>query len=402
MQVFKPKACYTGFQGIAVLSPRFDKRPVSAFNDASNRHPSQPEGSAPPPPPSGHLKPSVPVRFKGTVIRNRRRRTETPEQHQERLAQEKTLAGENQATLKQAVQILSQSPTGRHLLEQMTKEGYQIIFDDRRTASLGAAGLCDPTDKMIILSSGCDAENVALILGHEAAHALQDAQREMLPTTALKPEEAVKLSFAIEADAYAHQVQIALELAHGDPKDPKNNVVYPGPLRYMRHHFGDLVKAAEAVMACPKALENGAVMAAAFQGFYDNYPLRSYYEDAHLGWVNMFANEVFEQAAEQGKQPFSKTVSSKWIKENLHHNGKPYLKNHCPNLDFNEARYSGLTPDTIQKVYDFYKKWTSQKVLPVLKEFGLHMKDAVNMARGTTPSLNTVVFDKRKKPPYLP
>ena len=286
------------------------------------------------------------------------------------------------------MEILSQSPTGRDVLEQMTKEGYRIVFDDRRTGDRGAGGLCDPADKLIILRGHDNPEYLALLLGHESVHAVQNTRHDLFPSTRHKPEVGIKMSFAIEADAYAQQSQIALELAYGDPDGPEDQLRMQGPLLQMRERFPDIIAAAEKVLISEEAMQNGKTVAAAFEAFYDNFYLRTFYEEAHIEWANTYAPKL------KGTFPwlqrhFSKDTDSQWIKDRIQHRGKSYLNDHLPHMSFDDTRHSGLTEVTGKKVQRFYAEHMKDKP-PVLKVFGVHMRGAAEVVQGLTASIHAI------------
>lgn len=336
-------------------------------------------------------RPPVTVNFKGTEpeFRKDSRLSKARNDFIKKALEDET--ARNEAVFDQALMILSQSPTGRDLLERMTKAGYEIVFDDRRTRSLGAGGLCDPANKKIILGSTDDPEYLALVLGHEAVHAVQYTTNNIFPNSSHTPQTAIKLSFAIEADAYAQQTQIALELKHGDPAGPKSQWVMDGPLEQMRKRFKNIVTAAEKTLTKKENLTNGAAVAAAFEGFYDNIVLRSFYEDAHMNWSENLAPQIMRKPADQ-KQHFFRDITSDDIAANLKHKGVAYLKQHTPHIDFSDARHSGLTEETQKRVHGFYNGFRPDDPLPNMKTFGVHVKDAAKWMFGRDADTNIVIL----------
>ncbi|MDP2204789.1 MAG: hypothetical protein Q8K65_00625 [Alphaproteobacteria bacterium] len=352
------------------------------------------------PTPEGWARKTVAVNFIGTVVHERPDPFATEEQKKKRQAQLDKTADRNERVLNEALFILSQSPTGRDVLEQMTKEGYRVVFDDKRTGERGAGGLCDPSDKMIILRGHDNPAYLALLIGHEAVHAVQNTRHDIFPSTRHKPEAGIKLSFAIEADAYAQQSQIALELAYGDPDGPADQIKFEDPLQQMRQRFPDIMHAAERVLSKADNIRNGASVAAAFEAFYDSFHLRTFYEDAHIEWADTYAPHL------KGRFPFvqrhfTKDVDSQWIKDRIQHRGKAYLNQHAPHLTFDDARHSGLTDVTIKKVEKFYADHLPTAPQPKLKNFGVHMKDAVRWVLGLD-GVTHVVFKKNDDPTKPP
>jgi hypothetical protein len=350
--------------------------------------------------PEGRARKPVAVHFIGTVVHERPDPFANAEQKQQRAEALKKTAQQNERVLREAIFILSQSPTGRDVLEQMTKEGYRIVFDDKRTGDRGAGGLCDPSDKTIILRGHDNAAYLALLIGHEAVHAVQNTRHDIFPSTRHKPEVGIKLSFAIEADAYAQQTQIALELAYGDPDGPADQMKFQEPLQQMRKRFPDIMQAAERMMLKADNMRNGATVAAAFEAFYDNFHLRSFYEDAHIEWANTYAPKSKARFA-WGQKPFTADVGSQWIKDRIQHRGKAYLNQHVPHMTFDDKRHSGLSDVTLQKVEKFYDAHLPQLPKPKLKNFGVHMKDAVRWVLGLDGTTH-VVFKKNDDPTKPP
>jgi hypothetical protein len=344
-------------------------------------------------PGQGWARPPVQVDFIGTINNEKPDPFASEAARKKRQRQLEHEAEQNAQALEKAVFILSQSPTGRDVLEQLTKEGYRIVFDDRRTGDRGAGGLCDPSDKLIILRGHDNPEYLALLLGHESVHAVQNTRHDLFPSTRHRPEVGIKMSFAIEADAYAQQSQIALELAYGDPAGPKDQLRMEGPLMQMRERFPDIIRAAERVLINDKALQNGATVAAAFEAFYDNFYLRTFYEDAHIEWAETYAPKL------KGSFPwlqrhFTKDTDSQWIKDHIQHRGKSYLNEHLPHMSFDDRRHSGVSDVTAKRIKNFYHNHLQKEPEPLLQRFGVHMRDAAELVLGLTTSIHAVLKER--------
>lgn len=294
------------------------------------------------------------------------------------------LARKNADLLDMAVLRLSQSDTGRDLLTQLSAAGYAIVFDDAATAARGASGLCEVQTKRLILKSCDDADALALLLAHEGVHALQ-AERadDLLPSSRHRPETVFRLSFAIEADAYAQQIQTAFELARGNPS-------FARPLLLMRGRFPALVRAADRALqraaasdgdGGAAALADGRVCAAVFNAFYDDAGLRSYYERAHLDWLKAVA--ASEDAQPQGHAAksfngksrlnalFRRDMTGARLRGLLLWRGQAYLERHRPDIDFTQPRHAGLGEQARATVLDFYRQCLPGRKLPEISTFGL-------------------------------
>ena len=55
---------------------------------------------------------------------------------------------------------------------------------------------------------------------------------------------------------------------------------------------GDRADLAMDVFDPDKNLQNGASVAAAYEAFYDNFYLRTFYEDAHIEWAETYAPKL--------------------------------------------------------------------------------------------------------------
>lgn len=301
-------------------------------------------------------------------------------------------AARNLSTLSAALGLLAHSETGYDLMSRLAAAGYRVVFDDARTQARGAAGLCDPHNRTVVLKSSHDRDALALLLAHEAVHALQNARADdLLPSARHKPEVMIRLSFAIEADAYAQQVQVAFELARTQ--------VAQRPLLLMRTRFPALVRAGDRLLQdCAArdhdhgraAMADGRLVAGLFDAFYDDVSLRSYYERAHVDFMTDFAARrrldhqhgtgqgkarPFNVAASGGGDLFRLDMSNARLKNLLLWRGQPYVKAQRPTLDFNAPRYAGLSAPTCRAVEDFYATYLPLRKKPDLPVFGLYVPD---------------------------
>lgn len=292
-------------------------------------------------------------------------------------------AARNADTLSRALATLSLSKTGRDILERLTAAGYAIEFDDARTAARGASGLCEASEKKIILKSADDSDALALLLAHEGVHALQAARADdLLPSARHRPETIFRLTFAIEADAYAQQIQVAFELARANPAQPC-------PLLLMRQRFPSLTRAGDRLLLQDRAaLDDGRLCAAVFNAFYDDFSLRSYYETAHVDWLRDFAARragaqqrggaagTFNEKAAGFAELFRRDMTSARLASLLQWQGRAYVAEHRPETDFAGPRFAGLSAPTRKAVADFYQTYLPGRKMPDLPVFGLYVAAA--------------------------
>jgi hypothetical protein len=341
-----------------------DETPPSGGNDLPSSKKSSTGDWVHPPGGDPPFRPPVPVNFGGTRFPAGK---DNP-----------AVADHNRRVLEQAIFVLSQSPTGRDLLQRITAAGYTLCFDNNLTDSRGAGGLCDGVQKAIILHGQGNPEYLAVLIGHEAVHAMQNTTHELFPSSDHRPEEGIKLSFAIEADAYAQQTQIALELFYGDPQAPAGHQRFEQPLIQMRRRFPDIVRAAERAMIDDRALQDGRTVTAAFEAFYDNQDLRTFYEDSHIIWAE---GVVPRDGRTTLRRHFNQAADPDWIKKSLRHRGKPYLMQHAKKMNLSDKRYSGVSEKTARRIEKFYREHLRREP-PVLKIFGYHMDDAAGRIFG--------------------
>lgn len=271
----------------------------------------------------------------------------------------------------EAVFILSQSDTGRDVLQRAHDAGYAFVFDDRRLGN-AAGALCDVASKMIVVSSTHDAAYLALTIAHECVHAVQASVHKLQPTMQHRIEDGLKLTFAIEADAFAQQTAVAFELMNGSPKGPADQITFGEPLYQMQQRFASLVRAGRAVNATLKQGEDSSRIAAAvFEAFYDSHSMRSFYEDEHVQYMRARA-DASPKWMVQGMRAFSRPVPSADIIGKLMHQGVAYITKHLPRLTLDDARHAGMTAETAAKVRDFYKTHRPHDAAPKINIFGTH------------------------------
>jgi hypothetical protein len=191
-----------------------------------------------------------------------------------------------------ALLVLSQSPTGAALMQRGIDADYHIHLDPPVIGGAGAEseadanGSADHENKRINLRAVDDPYALALTIGHELAHVDQFVTggldihiREDHPVTALK-----KL-LAMEADARAQEMLIAIELAHGRKDDPADRLRFPQMIEKATSGMGIALIAKLMETAAPRLPDDIAVdkvMAGVFKGFYTAPGLRRHYENTIL------------------------------------------------------------------------------------------------------------------------
>jgi len=143
----------------------------------------------------------------------------------------------NTARLKRLYHTLRQSKTGEALLDWAEENSISILIDHQLDPKYGAVYMLGTS---IILLSGRTNDDVLVSnLAHEIRHAWQNSHGFF--TNAIKEDAQNDLSIAynitmpsllLEADAFAHQLQVAAELAQKNIKKPWNDLTdYPNRFR---------------------------------------------------------------------------------------------------------------------------------------------------------------------------
>lgn len=215
-------------------------------------------------------------------------------------------------TIEAALVILSQSPTGRAMMQTAIDADYTIYIDPPVIGGAGpedeadANGGADHENRRINLRGTDDAYALALTIGHELCHVEQFVNgglcihiREEHPVSALK-----KL-LAMEGDARAHEMLIAIELAYGRKDDPEGRLRFPQMIDKAVEGMGIPVvaKLMEAVAErLPDDVAHDKIMAGVFKGFYNAPGLRRHYENTILhGLERQDAKDLRDPAQFQGQ-----------------------------------------------------------------------------------------------------
>ena len=240
--------------------------------------------------------------------------------------------------LQDVLTLLAQSPTGRSLMEEGQRNGYKILLEDMQ----GGYGFADcVTTKTIVLNRNFPAEGMVLTLAHELAHVRQQETAQIKSHKgAYRLDEAIRITFAREADAFAHSAQVALELERKGMGGAYQEF-------FRRSSFVAHVSKLFA-QEKPEMLDNGAIMAFAFETFYLHDPRRVKYA---AGLVRDVAGDVQRQQVRTGisKLALGQAFNSAVLKGKFLFNGKPYLDEHTPDLDLSSPHYSGV-PQRVKDV----------------------------------------------------
>ncbi len=171
-----------------------------------------------------------------------------------------------------ALLMLSQSPAARDLAQLAIQKGYSLHITgaNRESADAVASANTDPVNRRINIGAVDDAATLALRIIHELVHVRQMERGGLSPDTRLQtPVASIRQLLAMEADARARTISIAMELEFLKPDDPEERLLFPG--------MTALAKIEAGVRAIAQ-LPDGHTMAAAFDAFYTSAGLRQHYE----------------------------------------------------------------------------------------------------------------------------
>ncbi len=314
-----------------------------------------------------------------------------------------------------AVHILSQSRTGRYLLQAAIQHDYMILIDDAQCSEDQVYGLCDPVDKTItmICNEADSVEEMAIILAHELTHAMQFSTTQPAPGEEYSIYDDVLICWAREADAVAHELQVACELAMGDPNGPVNQYKNDKCLKNLmaggKYSQKAVQQALELITDNPENLDNGAILTVGFEYFYTDHQLKKSYEAGVMGfyrakmhrndnkpknlWTRMkeavdtyrLDRELKPAFNMVAHKEFSKEISNKELRKSQVHMGSSYLDKHLPDFNFRDIDHGAVSAKTKQKMIEFYgnrkgyEKLAKQaKSLPTYKNVGRERQITLN------------------------
>lgn len=251
-------------------------------------------------------------------------------------------------TVEEAIFILSQSPTARRLADAAQNAAYVIVMmgDDENK---DLRGYVDHEQRLIFLAKEQDPRLLALTLGHELTHVSQKVNGGIdISVLNDPPLRAIYKLLAIEADARAHEMQIAAELSYPAEKDT-GQIAFPEILalaasksenRFVKallHHVAPRLQ--EGTLETPK------FMAACFKSFYGDAGLRVTYENVILRQLATFDTADFQNPAH-----FQTTTTADDLTRAIDAHSMPYLAQNKAHVDLSEATYHAVSAQTLALV----------------------------------------------------
>ncbi len=240
--------------------------------------------------------------------------------------------------LEEAFVILSESPTARPFLEKARASDISVFYG----RGLPFEGVYNHEKNAMLLGDKVDdAAGLAMTMCHELRHFSQITASGVAVSWEFTPMTMLKLTLAAEADARAHELQLAFEMAA--KKTAGGKEAHPGVLELTTHRLmelPDIRKIVEDGRKDPAKIENGEIMAEAFKNFYASRNLRYATEERLL--------ELMAMDAGMNRDPdhYKQELSSKEIFNIVAKGGPTYLGKHLQGFDLDGPYCSSVYEKT--------------------------------------------------------
>ncbi len=249
-------------------------------------------------------------------------------------------------TAEEAIFILSQSATGRRLMGTAIAADYGIVFMDDADKNL--RGYVDTEQKLVFLARTEDPRRLALTLGHELAHVSQTVNSDIkINVIRDHPLDALKKFMAIEADARAYEIKIAIELEF---PAAANVVRFDGLLDIAAHKtdIGALPALVDKIRPqLPDGIAHDKIMAACFRAFYYDINLRATYEAKVMSRI--------EQTSDTGmpdKTAYARRIGDDELMQRLDGHDVLYIDKNRPHTDIADPRLKAVSTYTAARLED--------------------------------------------------
>jgi hypothetical protein len=253
-----------------------------------------------------------------------------------------------EATAEEAIFILSQSAAGRRLTQTAIAADYGIVFMDDPDENL--RGYVDPAQKLVFLAKQSDPRLLALTLGHELAHVSQHVNGGVkMNVIKDHPLHTLKKFLAIEADARAYEIIIALELEYPAPAEGKDRIRFGG-MAQMAAAKVDIAAMPKLVASIAPRLTDGSLtrdraMAACFRAFYYDIDLRATYENKVMTRI-----EGLDTAIITAADSFAGRINSTEFMTRLDGHDIAYLCKHPDVTNIDDPQLAAVCPRTAERL----------------------------------------------------
>ena len=253
-------------------------------------------------------------------------------------------------TAEEALFILAQSATGRRLMQNAIAADVGIVFLDENESDDATRGYVDWEQKIVFLAREPDPRLLALTLGHELAHVSQFANGGVLLNVIEDhPLHALKKFLAIEADARAYEIKIALELEYPAPAEGNTRIRFDGMAQLAAHKTEISSLPDLAARIAPRlhdgSLSDDRIMAACFRAFYYDINLRATYEN-----ILMTRIEKLDDGILRAPQSFARETNSAAFLARLDGHDTPYMLKNREVTDIADPRLAAVSEKTLARV----------------------------------------------------
>ncbi|MBR1777592.1 MAG: hypothetical protein IJ752_03275 [Alphaproteobacteria bacterium] len=214
-------------------------------------------------------------------------------------------------------EVAKNSPLGKSILEQACAAGYKLKFQ----SMYNAKGAASESGKTITLSTCFPPKSLFSTLVHESRHACQFEKGYHCNFENYDLKSSIMLSRAMEADAQAVAAGACLEYAATTGSKE--------PLMAMNANAAPVIAKVVPFVQKGQKEANGAVLRAAFEGWYDNTSIVRAYEEQYQ------LNPLKRELSSGIKGMHNKSVSSATITNDL-----------C--IDANGDKYWAKKPDILE------------------------------------------------------
>ena len=209
--------------------------------------------------------------------------------------------------------IADHSPTGRAVLEDAAKAGYQL----KMQAMSGTQGFVCEGMKTVFLSTCYDDDVLVETLAHECRHVQQHMKGMPDNLHEFVIRDAVKVNRAIEADAEAVGASVCYEIMKNGGND--------APLKALETKVPKIVKSMMAKVKGDEKIATPEMMQGAFDGWFENKAIMDIYEKSVIT-TDCLGNSLRDHHDSKRTDFFKREMSSSEIVNMVCHDstGKCY------------------------------------------------------------------------------
>lgn len=229
-------------------------------------------------------------------------------------------------------EIAKNSPFGKAVLEEAAAAGYSLCFEPQRDS----CGFCDDANKVIALNPALSDDLLIATLAHESRHA-QQFVRGAEPDFGQFNMKCELMSFrAMEADAETAAAATCHEI--------RINGGNAGPWKDFSEDSVEIAQGFMAAAKTPDSKVTDAMLKGAFEGWYQDIPMMTSYEEGYVIDVMNYAMKQRQEAS----LPYDRSITSKELVNKFCSNAegkcywadKPDVLNDKDKLSIDPSTYS--------------------------------------------------------------